>query len=39
MSRPLLYASIPYKVHVSIEREARCYASYQWGAKLSDEFL
>ena len=36
---PPLYASIPYKVRVSIEREARRYAGYQWGAKLSDEFL
>ena len=36
---PLLYASIPYKVRVSIAREARRYAGYQWGAKLSDEFL
>ena len=36
---PLLYASIPYKVRVSIEREARRYTGYQWGAKLSDEFL
>lgn len=36
---PLLCASIPNKVRVSIEREARRYASYQRGAKLSDEFL
>lgn len=36
---PLLYAIIPYKVRVSIEREARRYAGYQWGAKLSNEFL
>ena len=36
---PLLYASIPYKVRVSIEREARRYAGYQWGATLSNEFL
>ena len=36
---PLLYAIIPYKVRVSIEREARRYAGYQWGATLSNEFL
>lgn len=40
MSRhPCSTPSIPYKVRVSIEHEARRYAGYQWGAKHSDEFL
>lgn len=35
----LRYEDIPYKVRVSIERQARLYSGYCTGSDLSDEFL
>jgi|GEM_PF-34655 len=36
---PLAYEDIPYKVRVTLERDARLYSGYCYGADLSDEFM
>ena len=36
---PLRYADIPYKVRTALERDARLYSGYRYGADIVDDFL